>query len=158
MNRTARAVTFTFVLATIAWVAPLGRPAAQAGYTLVELSGAAGGGPASDIDDSGKVVGYRFSGGGYEWTLANGVQPLAGDAALADLFPIFDYFPKALGIGPTGIIVGKGWGSTAERGGPTGPARWTPLAGYRAFRNPRFIHRRSRRQQCRRNGWTLSWQ
>jgi hypothetical protein len=103
-------------------------PAAQSGYALVSL-GDQGGGAATDVNDSGQVVGYLAGrSGAYVWTPVAGLQPLGNDLALADLFPSFDVFPKPLGIGPTGIVVGNG--RQAAGSAVTGAAKWSPAVGY----------------------------
>jgi hypothetical protein len=87
------------IVISVAFTLPA-KPAAQAGYTLVPLPA-----PASDVSDSGTVVGQWAGAGGsraYAWTQATGAQPMISDAAIINRFPCTP--PK---INANGVVVGQ---------------------------------------------------
>lgn len=94
----------------VAFAASAARPVAQSPtHTLVVLDA----GPATDVNDSGLVVGtWAGPGGsrGYTWTTGTGLQPITTDPAVIDRFPCPTTGPGAIDgpkLNDNGTIVGQ---------------------------------------------------
>ena len=110
-----RLLALVVIAVGTAWQFPA-RPAAQAGYTLTQLPA-----PASDVNDSGAVVGSWTGPGGsraYVWTQETGAQPVTGDATIINRFPCTS--PR---INNSGVLVARGAASSSCGQSPVRAAR-----------------------------------
>lgn len=125
-RHSARRVFIVVAVLSQAWLAP--QALAQPSYRLVALAeDGTPRGPATDVSDTGIVVGHVGAvGAGYLWTAASGFERI-GDAAVQAVFPYYSYFPPALAVNASGAVAGNG---ARPGGGAPGPAMWSTATGY----------------------------